>query len=411
MEKAVRFAVIGLGGRGKSNARDVILNMKDADVTAVCDLYEDRVEEMASIVKEKRSHDVFKTTDYKEILKRNDVDAVYVATSWESHVEIAIEAIKAGVPCGLEVGGAYDTDELWRLVHAWEEYQTPFMLMENCCFGKDELLATAMHRKGVYGDVVHCSGAYSHDLRKEISGGNINRHYRLRNYLHRNAENYPTHEFGPIAKLMNINRGNRITSLVSVASRAAGVEQYISDHPELVEQDPTLKNARFRQGDIVHTIITCAGGETIMLKLDTTLPRSYSREFTVRGTKGAFFMDSYTVFLDGMKEYFSLEKYRAEHTDSAKNYEEEYLPDCWKYITEEDIKNGHGGIDAIMFRTFVDCLNEGTEFPIDVYDAATWMSITAISEKSIACGGAPQPIPDFTEGKWLIRKPLDVVKL
>ncbi len=39
--------------------------------------------------------------------------------------------------------------------------------------------------------------------------------------------------------------------------------------------------------------------------------------------------------------------------------------------------------------------------PVDVYDAAAWMSVTALSEKSIAEGGAPQTFPDFTRGKWI----------
>ncbi|WP_210994126.1 hypothetical protein [Acholeplasma granularum] len=49
--------------------------------------------------------------------------------------------------------------------------------------------------------------------------------------------------------------------------------------------------------------------------------------------------------------------------------------------------------------------------PIDVYDAASWMAVTVLSEESITLGSAPVSIPDFTKGKWL-KKPLkDVVKL
>lgn len=411
MNKVIRFGIIGLGGRGKSNARDVILSLPDTDITAVCDLYPDRMEEMADIVKEKRGHDVFSSADYREILARDDVDAVYIATSWESHVEIATAAIKAGMPSGVEVGGAYNVEELWRLVRTWEEYKTPFMFMENCCFNEQELLATAMHRDGKFGRVVHCSGAYAHDLRREITEGNINRHYRLRNYTNRNSENYPTHELGPIAKLLNINRGNRILSVVSVASMAAGLEQYVKDHPELVEKDPTLKDRRFNQGDVVSTILTCAGGETIYLKLDTTLPRSYSREFTVRGTKGAYFMDTNTVFMDGDKEYFDPTQVSKQYLDNAASYREEYMPSCWLEMTDEKRKFGHGGMDAIMFECFIDCLREGRDMPIDVYDAASWMAVTALSEQSILAGGAPAFVPDFTDGKWMIRPQKDVIDL
>ena len=38
--------------------------------------------------------------------------------------------------------------------------------------------------------------------------------------------------------------------------------------------------------------------------------------------------------------------------------------------------------------------------PVDVYDAASWMAITALSEMSVARGGAVVDIPDFTNGKW-----------
>ena len=410
-QRIINVAVIGLGARGKSMLKDVILKYEDVTVTAVCDEYEDRNEAAVEIVKEKRGTVPFSTTDYREVLKRDDVDIVYIATAWESHVEIAIAAQRAGKATGLEVGGAYSIAELNELVSAHEQTGTPFMLMENCCYNDNELFATAAVRAGVLGKIVHCSGAYAHDLRSEVAKGNINRHYRLRNYTLRNAENYPTHELGPIARLLNINRGNRIVSLVSVASKACGLEEYIESHPELVESDPTLKDRKFTQGDIVNTIITCQNGETIHLKLDTTLPRSYSREFTVRGTKGFYSQDTNTLYLDGMKEYWQPVKYVNAYLDNANEYNDKYMPDIWDKMSEEAKKYGHGGMDAIMFREFLDAYVEGREMPIDVYDCASWMCITALSAQSIATGGMPQAIPDFTSGKWILRESKDVINL
>ena len=49
--------------------------------------------------------------------------------------------------------------------------------------------------------------------------------------------------------------------------------------------------------------------------------------------------------------------------------------------------------------------------PIDVYDMAAWMAITPLSEQSIAHGGMPQAIPDFTRGQWIHRPIKDVVEL
>ena len=85
-------------------------------------------------------------------------------------------------------------------------------------------------------------------------------------------------------------------------------------------------------------------------------------------------------------------------------------PDAKKYPTVI-IDAGHGGMDGIMFREFINAYREGREMPIDVYDCAAWMCITALSAQSIAMGGAPQAIPDFTSGKWILREPRDVVEL
>jgi hypothetical protein len=135
--------------------------------------------------------------------------------------------MKAGKYVGVEVGGAYSVDDCWRLVRTYEETGVPCMLMENCCYGRQELLVLNMVKQGLFGDIVHCQGGYRHDLREEITNGRENRHYRLRNYMNRNCENYPTHELGPIAKILGINRGNRMVSLVSMSSQAKGLHEYI----------------------------------------------------------------------------------------------------------------------------------------------------------------------------------------
>ena len=407
MEK-VKMGVIGLGERGYSMICAVISRMADVEIVSVCDEYADRCDRSANYIEKMGGKRPECYTDYRELLDKSEVDAVFIAAAWEAHAEIAIAAMKKGVAAALEVGGAYSIESLWDMVRVQESTKTPFMFMENCCFGKDELLATAMVRAGLFGDVVHCHGAYAHYLCDEIAGGEKNRHYRLRNYLIRNCENYPTHELGPIAKVLNINRGNRMVSLVSIASRAAGMEDHISQN---AEKYPDLVGKKFMQGDIVNTIITCADGSTISLKLDTTLPRSYSREFTVRGTRGMYEQNTNTVYLAGQPESFEPVHFYKNNIDNAKAYEEKYLPKVWKEISEEEIRAGHGGMDHIQFRVFVDCLKEGREMPIDIYDAAAWMAITVLSEASIAQGGMPQAIPDFTNGAWVRRDPCDVIDL
>ena len=399
--KNVRIGVIGLGQRGGGVLRDVLLQNKEKVlVTAVCDLYEDRVQDAAKQITEAGCPAPFSTTDYHEVLCRDDVDAVLVICSWEDHVRVAVDALRAGKPVGMEVGGAYSVEECWSLVRAQEESGTPFMFLENCCYGRREMMAMNMIGQGIFGDIVHCSGSYEHDLRYEVSHGEEIRHYRLRNYIHRNCENYPTHELGPIAQILRINRGNRMLSLTSTASRAAGMHQYIAEH---MPENTKLVNTEFKQGDVVTTVIKCANGETIRLTLGTCLPRFYSRNFTVNGTKAMYEENSDSFFFDGNEEMVKTEWNWRSQFGNAKKYEEQYEHPVWDAFLHDGLRGGHGGMDWLVYGEFVDCLLEGRPFPIDVYDAAAWMVITPLSEQSIATGSMPVAIPDFTNGKWTSR--------
>ena len=407
--KRIKMGIIGLGQRGGCLA-DTIMAFDHVDVVAVCDVYEDRRKDVADKVEKERGVRPLQYAAYKELLKNEEIDAVLVASSWDEHIKMAIDCMKAGKITAMEVGGAYDVEECWELVRTYEETKTPIMMMENCCFDRFETFALALVRAGKLGEIVHCHGAYSHDLRDEILGGRVNRHYRLDNYKKRNCENYPTHELGPIAKILDINRGNRMVSLVSVASKAAGLSAFAKSEKN---PDPTLTNATFKQGDIVTTIITCENGETITLTLDTTLPKYYSREFTVRGTEGLCCQEANMVLLEGehnMHEFGEPYQTLGKHLNNMENYAE-YIPNMWKNITPRERELGHGGMDYLMFKAFFQAIEKGEEMPVDVYDAAAWMCITALSAQSIALGGAPQSVPDFTCGKWIKRERLDVKDL
>ena len=183
----VRLSILGLGNRGMGQMA-TLLEMPDVDVTAVCDVYEDRAEAGAKAVEAARGHRPFVSTNADECIDREDVDAVVIMTSWETHVPLALKAIQAGKRPALEVGGATSVNECWQLVRASEESGIPVMLLENCCYGDAELTLLHMAHEGVFGEIVHCAGAYSHDLRDEIGLGDVNRHYRQRHFLHRNGE-------------------------------------------------------------------------------------------------------------------------------------------------------------------------------------------------------------------------------
>ena len=253
-----------------------------------------------------------------------------IATSWQDHVPIAIAAMRRGLYTAFEVGGAYSLDQCWQLVHTQEETGVPCMMLENCCYGRDEMMALHMARLGVFGELVHCQGGYEHDLRDEVA--------------HREGkppiigwiiiqtgtgEIYPTHELGPIAKLLNIHKGNRLVSLTSMASKAVGLHSWIAAHKS---DDADLMGRAFTQGDVlVTTMIKCAHGETILLIHDTTLPRPYSRGLRDPGHQGG--LDGggpVTLYIEGVSEPHTWEP-----TDK---YRETYEHPLWKDYQAEGIR-------------------------------------------------------------------------
>lgn len=407
MKEIIKIAVIGLGQRGMQLI-EPMLKMDDVKIVGVCDIYPDRVENAAKAV-ESVGGTPMQAKDYNEILNIPHLDAVVIATSWEKHIEIAVEAMQKGIFTAMEVGGTYNLQACFDLVQAQEKTGTPFFFLENCCYGQRELMCLNMERHGLFGEIVHCDGSYRHDLREEVAFGKENRHYRLSHYITHNCENYPTHDLGPIAKILSINRGNRMVRLVSMASKARGLQQYIRDHKA---DDAALLHTVFKQGDIVTTLITCENGETITLTLDTTLPRVYSRQFTVHGTKGMYQEEGDYVYLekDRTESHAQLDMNPELLWKNAKKYGEKYDSDLWKHKSKGMLESGHGGMDYLVLRSMVNAAKGATYPAVDVYDAAAWMSITALSEQSIQNGSVPVEIPDFTNGRYKNRTEKSVGK-
>ena len=395
MKEKIKLGYIGVGRRGSGVLRECFSQMKDVEVKTICDLFPERVKLGQEIVQEKGGYTPAGTGDYHDILNDPEIDAVVIMTGWSGRPALAIESMKAGKYTAIEVGCADTMEECFDLVRTYEETGIPVMMLENCCYGRREMMLYNMVWQGLFGEIVHCTGGYMHYLNNFGLFKDIGVHYRLPHYIARNRENYPTHELGPLSKLLRVNRGNRIVSLSSFASKSRGLKQYAKDH---LGADHALAQTDFKQGDIVTTVLTCAGGETVVLTLDTTLPRAYySRNIGVRGTKGMSYEDTRVVFLEGMEE-----KVR----DNEAEFFEKYDHPLHREYEAMGTRGGHGGMDWLVCRAFVESVKNGTDTPIDAYDTATWLSIGVLSEQSIKQGGMPMEVPDFTHGLWQTDRPI-----
>jgi len=396
-KKTVNVGVVGLGRRAGSILFQCLQYMPDVRITHLCDFHEPTLHAASQrLADEGYPVTPVCSTDYRTMLADASVDAVFILTGWEDHAKIATDAVLANKYTAVEVGCAFTLAECQRLIDAYHTTHAPLMMLENCCYDRPEMMALNIVKQGLFGDIVHCDGAYMHNLPACELFLDIDKeplHYRINSYLHRNCEQYPTHALGPICKVLDINRGNRMMTLSSFASRTGGLREAAA---HILGEDSPYAKADYKQGDIITTVITCAGGETIRLTLDTTLPRPfYSRDFTVRGTKGMYTENGHAVFFEGMAE-----PVRENLTEMYQQYDH---PLYRQYATKK-MRGGHGGIDWLVTRAFLDAVKRGVNTPIDAYDTVAWMAIAPLSEMSIARGGAPVDVPDFTEGRWCRRE-------
>lgn len=276
-----------------------------------------------------------------------------------------------------------------------------------------------MVKQGLFGELVHGQGGYEHDLRGVLfndgqsaynSGvefgekGFSEAKWRTNHYVNRNGELYPTHGLGPIATMFDLNRGNRMLRLTSMASKSRGLKKYIEEHPKGGKDHPNAQ-IDFKLGDVVTTQIQCANGETILLTHDTSLQRPYNLGFRVQGTEGIWQDFGWGDAEQGLI-YFEKQMSHSHKWDNTKTWLEQHDHPLWKRFAKEAENSGHGGMDFFVDNAFIECIKQNKEFPLDVYDLAAWYAITPLSEKSIKENGQPQDIPDFTNGAWKTRKPV-----
>ena len=403
MKKTVNVGLVGLGGRAETLLATIFcFDRADVLVTAICDVAPERAERILKIMKEHDYPMPKVYLDYREMIASDRVDAVLVPTSWNSHLSIAEEAMKHGKYAGIEVGGASSLDELWHLVRAAESTGVSCMMLENCCYGRNELLCLNLARKGLFGELIHCECGYEHDL-SEMSWAVEKRFERSIHNMHRNGDLYPTHGIGPIAKILRINRGNRFMTISSHATKARGFVTALEDHTG------KRTDRVFHEGDIVTSVIHCANGENITVTHGVSLPRPYSRDQRVQGTKGIWLENAKGIYVDGISpKYEKLDvagnPYTTHEWSPVESFYEKYDHPIWQDF-RNNVIGEHGGMDALAMSAFLDAVRRKAPTPIDVYDVAAWMSITCLSEQSIAMGGMPVPFPDFTNGKWIDREP------
>ncbi|MFO7937152.1 MAG: acetylgalactosaminidase, partial [Kiritimatiellia bacterium] len=322
---------------------------------------------------------------------------------WLWHTPMAVYAMKCGKHVALEVPAAMTLDECWQLVETAEATGKHCMMLENCCYGYNEMMMLNMCRQGILGDLVHGEAAYLHDLRKQkLMKKGYQGRWRLKWSMEHTGNPYPTHGLGPVCQYMNINRGDRFEYLSSISSAEFGLslkskEMFGDESPEAL--------AGFKMGDMNTTIVRSYRGRSVMIQHNTTSPRPYSRLNTIYGTKG--------IVADyPLRAAFDPHAHKWLKEDELEEMRRKYMHPLWRKsgkLAKE--AGGHGGMDFMMDLRLCHCLQHGLPFDMDVYDAALWSSIVALSERSSENRGGSVKVPDFTRGAWQTAAPLGIVNV
>jgi predicted dehydrogenase len=406
--RTVRVGVIGLGNRGHGMSEGWSV-VPGCTVTAVCDIRAERAKRTADRLvatgKPRPAEYGGSDESFARMLERDDIDLVYIATPWEFHYQQGRAALLAGKHVIVELPIATGLDELWDLVDTSERTRRHLILSENCSYGRNELAMLKMAHEGLFGDVTNGHGGYLHDLRALLfSDTYYTDAWRRLWHTRSTASFYAMHGLAPIAAAMDINRGDRMTVLRATATEPKGLADY---RERFVPRSHPSWQETYINGDLVTCLIDTAKGRVIRAEHDVSSPRPYSRINSLAGSRGIF-EDYAGTSTTGGRIY--VEPDHGGHSwRDFDTYRKEFDHWLWKKIGDDAANNGgHGGMDYVLQWRTVQLMRAGLVPDIDVYDSAAWCAPVPLSVKSLAAGGRPVEVPDFTRGSWVnLRTGLD----
>jgi predicted dehydrogenase len=363
MKDKLRVGIAGLH-RGSSFIRP-FTTVTETEVTAMCDINEKTLNDAAGRygIKER-------FTDYEKMLEA-DIDIVVLGTPENLHVPQSILALNAGKHVLSEVTAATTLEQCYELVRTVGKSKAKYMLAENSCYSRSNVLIRNMARKGLFGEIYFGEGEYVHDVKFLHHNSDGDPTWRYYWQVGINRCNYATHSLGPVLQWL----GERVATVCCLGTG--------------VHTDP-----EHGMEDTVLMLCKTVGGALIKIRIDMLSNRPANTYYSLQGTKGCYegtrgFGDKQKVWL---ADYFEEYGWRP-----LSDFEGDFLPERWKNPPEEASKAGDVSGEYFEVRDFVDSIIHDTEPPIDVYAAMDFTAPGLLSEESIANGGKPVQIPDFRE--------------
>jgi predicted dehydrogenase len=387
----VRLAIVG-GGRGTTYRNVSAFLPEKVELVALCDSKQEVLERWNAELPGLKTY-----ADFQQVLDDADIDAVVLATPMQMHARQAVQLMEAGKHVLCEVAAADSIEDCWELVETVEKTGLVYMMAENFCYLRMNLLVKNMVEQGAFGELTHAECGYIHDVRgvTHFEDGSLAwRGEMMRDF---NGVNYPTHSLGPVSQWLGINRTDSFDYMMTIVSKSASQADYFAR--SFGEEHPGAKPDYWKQGDSAVTLIRTKGGVVVYLRNDFSSPRPWNYlHYQLQGTKGAFesgreVSEEPVAWLNSGE----IESSTA-HWNPLWDYAAQYEHPAWQKdgaIAQQASTLG----EYFILQEFVDSILEKRAPAIDVYDSVVLSSIFPLSVQSAANNGETVKFPDFAKNK------------
>ncbi|MCD6563372.1 MAG: Gfo/Idh/MocA family oxidoreductase [Thermoproteales archaeon] len=391
LNNSVNFAIVGAGRRSKSYLRLIDSFSDRASLVAVCD-------PLDNVLKwwRKNFPDIRTFKNYQKMLDAEGFDSVIITSPLFVHAEQAIQALERDYNVLSEVPASYTLEEAWRLVDAAKNSNALYMMNENYCYMRYNMMVLNMVTQGVFGEITYAEGGYIHDVRhlKLTESGKLTWRGKLAKICGGNP--YPTHATGPVSLWSGINRTDKIVQLTGFMSKHRSLAKYVEEN--FGSEHPGSKEDFWKLGDSTLTVLVTESGVLINIRVDTSSARPHNMtHYHLQGTEASYISSRYRgekalIWINGRSPGKSPGDASWENLEK---YIDEFEHPKWKRFRKLAIEFGHGGGDFLGFLDFLNGILNNEKPMIDVYDAVTWSALTPLSIKSIEKGNKPIEFPDF----------------
>lgn len=392
----VRLAIVG-GGRGSAYRNLIAALPEKVEIVAFCDQNHDVLERWKT---EYQPVPLKTYSAFEQLLGDDEVDAVLLATPMQLHARQSIQAMQAGKHVLAEVAAADSLEDCWELVETVEKTGLVYMMAENFCYLRMNLMVKNMVDRGAFGELTHAECGYIHDVRGATHDETGNLKWRgelLRDF---NGINYPTHSLGPVSQWLGINRTDSFDYILSIASKPASQAAYFGEL--FGKEHPGAQQGYWKQGDSALSLLRTKQGVVIYLRNDFSSPRPWNYlHYGLQGTQGAF-ASGRDIWEEPVAWLRSDAPGEVESSNARWqplwNYADRYEHPLWQKEGEKSHALNVLGAYFVLDE-FVSSILEKRSPAIDVYDSVVLSSVFPLSAQSIAKNGQPVEFPNFAKNK------------